>query len=77
MSDIRGLPVSDLFAMGRLVLANPQNGLTVGSRYWALAVGVDCQPAPPVVYVLVPNDAGALVAVPASAFRFVIDNQNP
>jgi hypothetical protein len=77
VSDIRGLPVTDYVSMGRLTLANAQAGLTVGNRYWALAVGVDCQPAPPVVYVLVPNDAGVLVSVPASAFRFQIDNQNP
>jgi hypothetical protein len=77
MADIRGIPTTEILAMGRLLLANAHTGLTVGRRYWPLAVGVDAQPSPPVVYVLVPNDAGAIVAIPASAFTFQVDNANP
>jgi hypothetical protein len=77
VSDIRGLPTTDVLAMGRLVLAQAQAGLTVGRRYWPIAVGVDCAPAQPVVHVLVPNDAGSLVSVPAAQFSFQVDNVNP
>jgi hypothetical protein len=77
MADIRGIPASDYLGQGRVTLKVAAAGLTIGRRYWPLALGVDCAPAAPVVYVLTANDQGALVAVDAAKFAFAIDNLDP
>ena len=78
MADIRGIPTTDAFSMGRMIAAaSPPAGFTQGRRYWPLAVGVDCAPVPPVVYILTADDNGALKAVPSGTFTFNVDNLTP
>lgn len=73
MSDIRGIPVSGYIGQGRLIaVSGISTGFTVGNFYRPLALGVDCQPVPPVMYFVVANDAGFVVPIPASMFRFEI-----
>lgn len=72
-TDIRSLFPSPILTVGKFLLAQPQPGLTVGRRYFPIAMGVDCLPANPVIYVLVANDAAQIVAVQASQFTFELD----
>lgn len=74
MADIRGLPVTGAFVLGHFTAAaGAPAGFTVGQKYWPLALGIDCAPAQPVIYVLVADDTGILRAVPVSAFTWAID----
>lgn len=74
MADVRGLPATGAFALGRFIAkATAPAGFTVGQAYWPLALGIDCTPAPPVVYALVADDQGTIKSVAVSAFGWTID----
>lgn len=78
MADIRGIPVTEAFLMGRLIAAaGIAAGFTPGHRYWPLALAVDSTPVPPAVYVLTADDNGVLRALLTSSFLFAVDNLAP
>ena len=50
-TDIRGLPITTIGYEATPVAPAPA-GFTIGVKYPLLCIGVDCIPAPPVLYVL-------------------------
>lgn len=72
MADVRGIPVTPLFAFSQLTAVQGIGpGFTVGNHYWPLGLAYDN--AANVTYVVTADDAGKLQAVPASSFRFSIE----
>lgn len=74
MADVRGLPVTGAFVLGRFVAkAGAPAGFTIGVAYWPLALGIDCTPTPPIIYALVADDTGTIKTVPVTAFQWSTD----
>lgn len=74
MADVRGLPVTGAFVLGKFTAKVPAPaGFTAGNAYWPLALGIDCAVTPPVIYALVADDSGTIQQVRVSSFAWSID----